>query len=50
MRRRHFFTTVFAAMLGLALCGTAARAADDTIKIGYIDRSPEHSPRAATPA
>lgn len=37
MRRRHFFTTVFATLLGLALWGNAARAADDTIKIGYID-------------
>jgi branched-chain amino acid transport system substrate-binding protein len=37
MRRRGFFTTVFVALLGLCLWGTAARAADDTIKIGYID-------------
>ncbi len=36
MRRRRF-TTVFVALLGLTLWGTAARAADDTIKIGYID-------------
>jgi branched-chain amino acid transport system substrate-binding protein len=37
MRRRGLFTTVFVALLGLSLWGTAARAADDTIKIGYID-------------
>lgn len=37
MRRREFFTTIFVALLGLTLWGTAARAADDTIKIGYID-------------
>src|ERR1700704_756487 len=37
MRRRGFFTTVFVALLGLTLWGTAVRAADDTIKIGYID-------------
>jgi branched-chain amino acid transport system substrate-binding protein len=37
MRRRGLFTTVFVALLGLSLWATAARAADDTIKIGYID-------------
>src|ERR1700748_986593 len=37
MRRQGLFTTIFVAMLGLTLWGTAARAADDTIKIGYID-------------
>ena len=37
MRRRGLFATIFVALLGLTLSGTAARAADDTIKIGYID-------------
>jgi branched-chain amino acid transport system substrate-binding protein len=37
MRRRGIFTTVFVALLGLTLWGSAVRAADDTIKIGYID-------------
>jgi branched-chain amino acid transport system substrate-binding protein len=37
MRRRGVFTTIFVALLGLTLWGTAARAADDTIKVGYID-------------
>ena len=37
MRRRRVFSTVFVALLGLVLWGTAARAADDTIKVGYID-------------
>ena len=35
--RQRLFTTIFVALLGLTLWGTAARAADDTIKIGYID-------------
>jgi len=37
MRVQRFFTTVCVALLGLALCGPGVRAADDTIKIGYID-------------
>ena len=37
MRRRGLFATIFVALLGLTMWGTAARAADDTIKIGYID-------------
>jgi branched-chain amino acid transport system substrate-binding protein len=35
--RRGFVATLFAAVVGLCLVGTAARAADDTIKIGYVD-------------
>ena len=37
MQRQRFFTTIFVALLGMALWGAGARAADDTIKIGYID-------------
>jgi branched-chain amino acid transport system substrate-binding protein len=37
MRIRRIFTTATAALLALALWGPGARAADDTIKIGYID-------------
>jgi branched-chain amino acid transport system substrate-binding protein len=37
MQRRRFLTTLFVAVLGMALWGPGARAADDTIKIGYID-------------
>jgi branched-chain amino acid transport system substrate-binding protein len=37
MRRRGLLTTIFVALLGLSLWGSVARAADDTIKVGYID-------------
>jgi branched-chain amino acid transport system substrate-binding protein len=37
MKFRRLLTTVFVALLGMALSGTGTRAADDTIKIGYID-------------
>jgi branched-chain amino acid transport system substrate-binding protein len=37
MQLRRLFTTVFVAMLAMGLWGVGARAADDTIKIGYID-------------
>ena len=37
MKRRHFFVAVTVALLGMGLLGPRARAADDTIKIGYID-------------
>src|SRR5580698_6718573 len=37
MKFRRFLATIFAALLGVALSGTGSRAADDTIKIGYID-------------
>src|ERR1700732_4392841 len=37
MKRLRSVATVFLALLGMALWGPEARAADDTIKIGYID-------------
>jgi branched-chain amino acid transport system substrate-binding protein len=37
MRRLRSVATVFVALLGMALWGPGARAADATIKIGYID-------------
>ena len=37
MKRLRSIATVFLALLGMALWGPGARAADDTIKIGYID-------------
>ena len=37
MKRWRSIATVFAALLGMALWGPGARAADATIKIGYID-------------
>ena len=37
MKRWRTIATVFAALLGIALWGPGARAADTTIKIGYID-------------
>ena len=37
MKRWRTIATVFAALLGIALWGPGARAADATIKIGYID-------------
>src|SRR5437868_15005427 len=45
MDGRRLFTAIFMALLGIASAG-AARAADDTIKIGYID--PFSGPFAAT--
>ena len=45
MGGRRLFTAIFMALLGIASAG-AARAADDTIKIGYID--PFSGPFAAT--
>jgi branched-chain amino acid transport system substrate-binding protein len=45
MSGRRLFAAIFVAMLGIAAAGTA-RAADDTIKIGYID--PFSGPFAAT--
>jgi branched-chain amino acid transport system substrate-binding protein len=46
MTRRRSFVVLLTALLGLALWGSAARAADDTIKIGYVD--PFSGPFAAT--
>ena len=37
MKFRRYIATVFAALLGMTLWGPGARAADATIKIGYID-------------
>jgi branched-chain amino acid transport system substrate-binding protein len=37
MNFRRYIATVFAALLGMTLWGPGARAADATIKIGYID-------------
>jgi branched-chain amino acid transport system substrate-binding protein len=37
MKRRLFCVTAVVALLGMGLLGPRARAADDTIKIGYID-------------
>ena len=37
MRFPRFYARVFLALLAVALWGPGARAADDTIKIGYID-------------
>src|ERR1700722_9272747 len=37
MKRHHFVIRTIFALLGMVLLGQVARAADDTIKIGYID-------------
>src|ERR1700722_18878807 len=37
MKRRNSLAAIFVTLLGMTMWGAGARAADDTIKIGYID-------------
>jgi branched-chain amino acid transport system substrate-binding protein len=37
MKRRNSLATIFVTLLGMTMWGAGVRAADDTIKIGYID-------------